>query len=338
MSQKVILTRFKTKGGYIVRYRRYRRVVSWEDYEATRQARRERERQEEAAREAQPQYAVCSAGTHGWFWVAWPSMPQPHFEGDDRVDPTPDINLPTWEGYAASEDAALLAATQTAGLPPFCGLSHGPGCHGSWHLQHRLRTFYATQILKRRATRRRLARTSTRTDAQQTRFVYEKYYHVSEYGDTPPYQYYTPHRVLRESARFVWVNTEPVSQEAWTQDHPEHLHTFRLDRQRLEAGEELYAGRHHYHTWVLHPPETAVDQDGEWRDYIVHTQPSTLAGAHPCLAALGLVTPCTVEDVTRAYRTLAHTAHPDTGGSHEAFLLLQANYEAALRLLNSVVA
>jgi hypothetical protein len=59
------------------------------------------------------------------------------------------------------------------------------------------------------------------------------------------------------------------------------------------------------------------------------------AGA--ALRALGLTTPCTPRDVRRAYRRLALERHPDRGGSHEAFLALQKDYEAALRLVGGGV-
>jgi hypothetical protein len=50
----------------------------------------------------------------------------------------------------------------------------------------------------------------------------------------------------------------------------------------------------------------------------------------PCLRALGLTWPCTAAEVTRAYRTLAKVAHPDTGGTTGDFQALQEAYEEAL--------
>jgi hypothetical protein len=48
-------------------------------------------------------------------------------------------------------------------------------------------------------------------------------------------------------------------------------------------------------------------------------------------SALGLTWPFTAEDATRAFRTLAKAAHPDTGGSHAAFISLQQTYQHALK-------
>jgi len=44
---------------------------------------------------------------------------------------------------------------------------------------------------------------------------------------------------------------------------------------------------------------------------------------------LGLLLPCTVEDVEAAYRDKAKLAHPDAGGTAAQFTQLQADYEAA---------
>lgn len=48
------------------------------------------------------------------------------------------------------------------------------------------------------------------------------------------------------------------------------------------------------------------------------------------IARLGLLLPCTPEDVESAYRDRAKTAHPDAGGSTAEFTQLHADYEAAL--------
>lgn len=50
------------------------------------------------------------------------------------------------------------------------------------------------------------------------------------------------------------------------------------------------------------------------------------------MALLGLtVMPDAAADLVRAYRRAAMKAHPDTGGSHEAFLALNLAYERLLR-------
>ena len=51
--------------------------------------------------------------------------------------------------------------------------------------------------------------------------------------------------------------------------------------------------------------------------------------------ALGLMLPCTEEDVMRAYRQRVKSLHPDRGGDQRRFLLLQAQFEEALAFVTS---
>jgi hypothetical protein len=60
------------------------------------------------------------------------------------------------------------------------------------------------------------------------------------------------------------------------------------------------------------------------------TSPSAPDGRPEFIARLGLLLPCTPEDVESAYRDRAKQAHPDAGGSAAEFTQLQADYEAAL--------
>ena len=53
-----------------------------------------------------------------------------------------------------------------------------------------------------------------------------------------------------------------------------------------------------------------------------------------CLRSLGLEMPCREEDVKRAYRRLAENMHPDRGGDQRRFMILQRQYEEALRFIS----
>ena len=100
--------------------------------------------------------------------------------------------------------------------------------------------------------------------------VYEKAYWDGGEMHDRPCDTYTAHRVYRASQRFLWVNTEPLWGDAYTQEHPETLRTYRLDRALLEAGAE-YARyvRGQWTAWVLSIPPTAVEEgEGRWCDYI----------------------------------------------------------------------
>jgi hypothetical protein len=51
----------------------------------------------------------------------------------------------------------------------------------------------------------------------------------------------------------------------------------------------------------------------------------------PCLVALGLTLPCTVERIKSAFKRLAVDTHPDRGGSDAAFIELTQTYRRALQ-------
>jgi hypothetical protein len=51
------------------------------------------------------------------------------------------------------------------------------------------------------------------------------------------------------------------------------------------------------------------------------------------IAALGLRMPCTEEDLKRAYRQRVKLLHPDHGGDQRRFMLLQSQFEEALRIV-----
>lgn len=58
------------------------------------------------------------------------------------------------------------------------------------------------------------------------------------------------------------------------------------------------------------------------------------AAVPPCFAALGFsFVPQSVEEVTDAYHRLARTAHPDGGGSGEAFQALHDSFKECLRIM-----
>ena len=52
-----------------------------------------------------------------------------------------------------------------------------------------------------------------------------------------------------------------------------------------------------------------------------------------CLRALGLMLPCTEQEVREAYRSFAEKLHPDRGGDRKQFMQLQRDFEASMRFL-----
>jgi hypothetical protein len=53
-----------------------------------------------------------------------------------------------------------------------------------------------------------------------------------------------------------------------------------------------------------------------------------------CILALGLVMPCTAEEILAAYRHKVKQLHPDRGGDRREFLRLQAHFEQAMAFLD----
>ncbi len=54
-----------------------------------------------------------------------------------------------------------------------------------------------------------------------------------------------------------------------------------------------------------------------------------------CILALGLVMPCTTDDVLAAYRRKVKQLHPDRGGDRREFLRLQAHFEQAMAFVEN---
>ena len=52
-----------------------------------------------------------------------------------------------------------------------------------------------------------------------------------------------------------------------------------------------------------------------------------------CISAMGLTMPCTEEELKHAYRQKVKELHPDHGGDERRFMILQAQFEEALKLV-----
>lgn len=58
-------------------------------------------------------------------------------------------------------------------------------------------------------------------------------------------------------------------------------------------------------------------------------QQSRTARVEMCFAALGVSPSCTEDELKDAWRKVAKAHHPDQGGTHEMFILMQEAYELA---------
>jgi hypothetical protein len=131
-----------------------------------------------------------------------------------------------------------------------------------------------------------------------------------------------PYRVRRRTKSYVFVEQEPYDPSRLTGSWADHgTATFRLSREALERDGYAFV------------PVTVDTDDPLFFATPYHERITHRGAASPaCLATLGLSLPCTVAQVRAAYRERVRQAHPDQGGSHEAFIALQAAYEEALRL------
>ncbi len=100
-----------------------------------------------------------------------------------------------------------------------------------------------------------------------------------------------------------------------------------INRAKFEEA-KIYHSRVHEYFYKTKP---AVDperprRDPFWRIGLSVASPSAFA-------VLGLPSSATQPEIKRAYKRLAKSAHPDGGGTHEAFLKLNQAYEQAMRMV-----
>ena len=122
-----------------------------------------------------------------------------------------------------------------------------------------------------------------------------------------------PHRIVKKTRKKVFVErgTWDRAEELWQRYYG--LECIALDRAALERDGRAWSSR--------------------WRDFYYATPHERHADEAPeCLRALGLPRTATEQEVRREYRRRVRQAHPDSGGSHEAFVVLHQAYEQALAL------
>ena len=148
---------------------------------------------------------------HGWFWASW----------QDLTSTTDNLRTPTHEGWAASERAAHDAAREALGLGPYVGDLHRPGSNASRRTSGFMGASTGATLLRYRAQQRGRERAPFgATTPRHEAFVYR----VSSHDGWPygwPYQSYTPHRVMRQSARYLWVCKDAASMDTWAREPPE---------------------------------------------------------------------------------------------------------------------
>jgi hypothetical protein len=240
--------------------------------------------------------AIVSLGRNRWYWVVWPSLRE--LQASEK--PLTHID----EGYEKTKAEAVERALALAGR------------YAEWIAAKYAKAYHSAK------TGTTQTRESAHNVGSSNILVIHEFLYRDIYDATTRQWGSVPHRVVRRTAKYVYVEQQPYSLDDFTGswlagERP----TYRLDRQALE--QEGYA----------FIPATASLADKEEPLFFNYERVKRHGGLLPnCLEVLELSWPCTVTDVKDAYRRLVRNAHPDGAGSHDKFLQLQAAYEQALRI------
>jgi len=242
-------------------------------------------------------FAITSLGTTRWYWVVWPSL--------DEVQASIKPLLHIAEGYEKTKAEAVEKALEAAGR------------FATWISAKYAKAYHRTTM----------AGTSTKGDQPERKGspdlpLFHEFLYRDVYDSTNKQWKSVPHRVVRRTNKYVFVEQYPYSPDdfsgSWLDSERS---TYRLDRQALEQNGYAFI------------PASADLADQEEPLFFNYERKMRQGNQLPkCLEVLRLSWPCTLREVQEAYRSLVKSAHPDGGGSHDKFLELQTAYEQALRM------
>lgn len=239
-------------------------------------------------------FAITSLGKSRWYWVVWPSL--------DEIRASKEFLLHVGEGYEATKSAAVERALELAGQ------------NAKWIAEK------FAQIEHRYKTSPQRKRREPRTADRQKPLSMHEFVYRDVYDSDIKKWVSVPHRVMRKTRLFVFVEQQPYSPGELTGSwFDQEIPTFRLDRRMLEREGFAFV------------PATMYVEDAEEIFFSSEYTKATGEVTIRCLEKLNLTWPCTEAEVKGAYRKFVKTAHPDGGGSHEKFLALQETYVQALQ-------
>jgi hypothetical protein len=242
-------------------------------------------------------FAIASLTRTRWYWVVWPSL------GELQASREPLFHIA--EGYENTKAKAVEKALEVAGM------------YAEWIAAKYAKAYHqnAKAGTTWKGARSRIAESPHILAMHE--FLYRDVYDPATKQWTS-----VPHRVLRRTRKYVYVEQRPYSPDDLTGSWLDgERSTYRLDRQVLE--QEGYA-------FIT---ATAYLAENEEPLFFTYDRRKRHGSQWPkCLEVLNLSWPCTVTEVQEAYRKLVKSAHPDGGGNHDKFLELQAAYEQALRM------
>jgi hypothetical protein len=254
-------------------------------------------------------WSRCSAGDRRWFWAVYPSVDDCQARGVDWFPGDPIAS-----GFEPTLEAAEAIARSTAGEGAFIE-PRAPARFAGWTLQ------------KRACMKRMNRKPSGKSQTAAIEFVWDVDYYYPEDARPSGWQY-TPYRVIKKTAKRVYVEWEHFDEKRWQRQAESSsqanwwdydVRTFVLDRRQLERDEGLYSRtrrRNFYST------RAAAER--------VIARHDVTAVRPPWAEILGIDVPCSREAIKRAYRRLVKTAHPDAGGDADAFRRIDDAYRAAI--------
>jgi len=124
-----------------------------------------------------------------------------------------------------------------------------------------------------------------------------------------------------------WETRQEREYQEWQRDHVTEYIRFRL----WCVDNHKTADRDSWFLWK------DPDLRSIWENLQSLIREQNGASSVDCLKAMGLTPPVTIDQVKAAFRTKSKEAHPDHGGSDEAFIALRANYEKALSYAEEMV-
>jgi DnaJ domain len=156
-----------------------------------------------------------------------------------------------------------------------------------------------------------VAKEKSMIESASSTAVPQEFLFVDRYGDSGP-DYSSPYLILKKTKKRVYVLREQSSHRCGDWRDYACQRTVVLDRSKLERDGEAYC-RPMREVFYTRPMEERR------RKYVPE-----------CGTLLGLTPPWNVDQVKDAFRKRALEAHPDRGGSAEAFKALWAAYSTAL--------
>ncbi len=139
--------------------------------------------------------------------------------------------------------------------------------------------------------------------------------------------WFIPYTIIKKTAKRVTLRGDLAAFRAFgdATGYGVDKADIEIDRAKLETQAKIYHSRIHEYFYKTKP---AVDperppSESFWRAGFRITDASPLS-------VLGLSHGATKADIKRAYKRLARKAHPDGGGSHEAFLKLNQAFKQAM--------